>query len=589
MSLGGGGSTPGGPSGGLFIPPGQAQAAAAEAPIVQSFSDQSNAALGALGGISPAQTAYPGVLGAYQSTLNNPFAGDAITGATGAENYFLNQISPTLSAYAGTLGGVGNNLVGTIAPDIGNQLIQQISGQGPYGAAAGVGAQQSGLFNSGYGADALQLGSQLGFGGSPLIPQGNAAGQSLLSQVPSALSLLTNPQISGGASQLMSQIPQALSYIGNPTAQAGADYGVRSAGQLENAANSILNLGLDPQQALYSRTAQQVTDAQQAANAAAGIGSSPYGAGVAGQTAANFNIDWQNNLLGRQATAGQTAAGELGQGQSNIQGGLGGLLSSLTSGTGAGSNLLTGAVSPLVSAITGGTGAASQLTSSGLGALTNPTLAALSALGSGATTAQGLGQSAIESLLTPANAQSAAQLQGANALGSVFNTGTGGISGAGSLLGSVGQGLSQYLGLPYTAENAITGNQFTAAQNLTNLGNANYLLPQQTIGDINSYLNLGQSASTIANQIGATNFAQGQATGQGIGQLLGGANTLFGGGGGAGASGGLLGNLFGPSQATIDAAGGFGAFGGGSDLAATAAAGSADAGASLAPLAFLGS
>ena len=70
-------------------------------------------------------------------------------------------------------------------------------------------------------------------------------------------------------------------------------------------ASQILQTGFDPQNQLYNRTQQQVQDQLNAQNAMAGLGGTPYGAGVAGQGLSNFNIDWQNNLLNRQNQAAQ--------------------------------------------------------------------------------------------------------------------------------------------------------------------------------------------------------------------------------------------------------------------------------------------
>src|SRR5579862_5466319 len=83
----------------------------------------------------------------------------------------------------------------------------------------------------------------------------------------------------------------ALQLQGASSALSGAASAGLPAGQ------SVLQTGFDPQNALYARTAQQVGDAQQAALAQSGVANTPYGAGVAGQTASNFNIDWQNNQL----------------------------------------------------------------------------------------------------------------------------------------------------------------------------------------------------------------------------------------------------------------------------------------------------
>lgn len=80
--------------------------------------------------------------------------------------------------------------------------------------------------------------------------------------------------------------------------------GQASAGYIPQA----LAAGFDPQNALYNQKFQQQSDQQNAINAQNGIAGTPYGAGVAGQTAQNFNLDWLNQALGRQTTAANTAA-----------------------------------------------------------------------------------------------------------------------------------------------------------------------------------------------------------------------------------------------------------------------------------------
>ena len=79
-------------------------------------------------------------------------------------------------------------------------------------------------------------------------------------------------------------------------------------------ASSIMNTAMDPQQALYNRTLNQVQQQVGAQNAASGVGTTPYGAGVMDQALSNFNIDWQNNLLNRQATGASAAGGLLSSG-----------------------------------------------------------------------------------------------------------------------------------------------------------------------------------------------------------------------------------------------------------------------------------
>lgn len=77
--------------------------------------------------------------------------------------------------------------------------------------------------------------------------------------------------------------------------------------------SALVNLGFDPQNALYARTQQQVQDQNNARNAQSGVGATPYGAGLSNQANQNFNIDWQNNQLQRAATGAGAAGSLLGQ------------------------------------------------------------------------------------------------------------------------------------------------------------------------------------------------------------------------------------------------------------------------------------
>lgn len=88
-------------------------------------------------------------------------------------------------------------------------------------------------------------------------------------------------------------------------------------------ASAILQQGFDPQNALYNRTLQRVQDQSNVQNAMSGVATTPYGAGVTDQTMANFNIDWQNNLLSRMSTAGGAAGSLVGAGANAIGAGSG--------------------------------------------------------------------------------------------------------------------------------------------------------------------------------------------------------------------------------------------------------------------------
>ncbi|WP_155696607.1 hypothetical protein [Burkholderia stagnalis] len=93
--------------------------------------------------------------------------------------------------------------------------------------------------------------------------------------------------------------------------------------QLLGAGQSVFNMGLDPQSALYDRTLNQVTQQTGATNSMYGLGSSAAGAGVQNQALSNFNIDWQNNQLSRALqglqgyTGAASTAGQYGQAGAN--------------------------------------------------------------------------------------------------------------------------------------------------------------------------------------------------------------------------------------------------------------------------------
>jgi hypothetical protein len=135
-------------------------------------------------------------------------------------------------------------------------------------------------------------------------------------------------------------------------------------------------------------------------------------------------------------------------------------------------------------------------------------------------------------------------------------------------------------GLPYSTGATIASDALQGLGSQTNLGNNQFLLPQQSLNDLESYLRLGQSASGISGQLGALGLQEQSNAASGFGQLAGaGSNALFGSGG----IGGLFGSgggsaITGPAFATdaagaavplgdaaaIDAAGGGGAAASGS-------------------------
>ena len=105
--------------------------------------------------------------------------------------------------------------------------------------------------------------------------------------------------------------------------------GTAASGALNAGAMSLLpqvaqiqNTAMDPQNALYNQQSQQSADTAAVNNAQAGLTGSPYGAGAANQAATNFNINWQNNQLARQAqglTSAATGLQAAGQGAQTAQ------------------------------------------------------------------------------------------------------------------------------------------------------------------------------------------------------------------------------------------------------------------------------
>lgn len=107
--------------------------------------------------------------------------------------------------------------------------------------------------------------------------------------------------------------PYAGLYQGLSNNTAGVGYGAGSnlvgAGQSYLPyAQQTLQTGFDPQNALYNQQFQLQTDQDRASQAARGIATTPYGAGVENQANQLFNLNWQNAQLGRQATAANTAS-----------------------------------------------------------------------------------------------------------------------------------------------------------------------------------------------------------------------------------------------------------------------------------------
>lgn len=184
-----------------------------------------------------------------------------------------------------------------------------VAGLGAAAAAASLGSTIAGATGGSSGG-----GPSNGFGtGVPQYQLGNPALAdqnyiNALSTYPSFVNNITgNNGVTGPNAQNAMNFAQTAATYGTETlapAQQAAALGLQTSGMgALPFGNQILQTGFDPQNALYNRTQQQLLDQLNAVNAQQGLSGTPYGAGVIGQKLSDFNIDWQNNLLGRQATA----------------------------------------------------------------------------------------------------------------------------------------------------------------------------------------------------------------------------------------------------------------------------------------------
>ena len=322
------------------------------------------------------------------------------------------------------------------------------------------------------------------------------------------------------------------------------------AGQMGSLVNPLIQSGFDPQAALFNRTQGQLMDQTNAINAMSGVSGTPYGSSVGANALGNFDINWQNQQLGRETQAAGAAGQAAGQ-AGNLYGQAG----------------------------------QSANTAGGLYQAAPGLLSSTSSLPSSVYTGQ-IGQ-----ILQALQARNQGANQGIAGFGSLLGN-AGGAFGQGNALNMAGVGAQQtYGGAPYSTQSTIGQNALSGLTSLTNLGNNQFALPQQEIGNLMQYMGLGQSASGLSGQLGNLGFNQ---TAQGLGGLLSGANTLFGqnsllgGSSGVFGSGGLGGLLGGGGGTAADFGGGGAALGVADQLglaAPAAASGGLDAAAAL-PLAF---
>jgi len=439
---------------------------------------------GAIGGIAGGLLGGP--VGAVAGSLGGSALGGLIGGGSGGAGYSANAFNPP------------KTYVPTAQPQM-DQTYQSLENaflQGGYGmppinqspAAYAYPQAQSALgqlTNNPYANDAQYWANATQQYGLPEAGQQQAAGGYQLQNALNSLGYL--PMLGNNAfSPYFGDITGNL--INNPYygqalggAQQAAGIGGAGANQMAGAANAVLGTGFDPQSALFNQGRQQTLDAANAANAAAGLGASPYGAGNTAQALSNYGINWQNQQLGRQTQALGAAAPQFTN-AANLA----------ASSAALPSNVYTGQQNQILQALQ----AQNQAGIGGAGAMGG----LLTASG------QGLGQGA-----------------------GLQNTGLSEANMVGQLPYQTSVGQAQI------AQNAITP--------FINQGNQLYTQPEQALQNILPYLNLGQAASA-QGQIGAANQAQGLGSLLGAANpLLFGSQGLSG-ALGINPTTGLLGNLF---------------------------------------------
>lgn len=510
------GSSPAGGGGGVYTPTAQPAAD-------QMYQDITRSLFNAGGG--PAATNYPtGQSFVDQYITGSPYAGQALQGSQIAAEQMGGFYPYQTGAGYNLLGGGNNALTyGNMALQQGfSPLYQQITDytqQNPYFGLALSGASQAANIG-GQGANNLQNPIYAGLdAASPLLAGGHGA-------------LDRGNQVWGAAGPVMD------------FAKGVAD----KSGSVWDASRTVANTAFDPQSALFHRTQDQMLDQQGAINARSGIAGTPYGAGITGDAMRNFDIDWQNNQLGRQQAglgalntglnASATGLGALGQGLGALNTGAG----AYNSGLGAYGGALGQYGNAMTSAL-GNLGGSAQLGASTAGM---PSSTYTNQLGN---------------ILKALQAQQGGATQGAGAYGSLLGSAGSAYTGGAGLQNNA---LSHYLSAtqqPYNTGLGIANNALSGLSNATNLGSQQYALPQSVLNALSAYMHLGQGASGISGTLGNLGFNQ---TAQGLGGMIGGANSLLGsnsllGGssgifGGGGALGGL-GSLFGGGGAALDMAG----------------------------------
>lgn len=502
-------------------------------------------------------TLYQALLGGLGGALSPPLA-NAFGSLPGVSSFGTNIPNAFSSTPGGVSYGLGQPFVGGVGSgtitDPNNPDYLEALGGALQTATGGQNLSDLAVWLTG-GNSLLQgaLGSSLGAAGTTANNAYDLASQlgswsdiSFLPQLQNALGSQAN--INTNAAQLSNfingtlpstatwglQEGNAIQNYTNAALATNQPLAQQYGSNLGNYANSILNTAFDPQSALYNQLQNQVSQQAAAANASAGLGGSAYGASTTANALSNFDINWQNQQLARQAQG-------------------------LSSAAPAYSTATSLPFSPIA--------AASPQYAAAQSLETNP-------LVQGGAIQQQVAQLLNGATMMPGNVAGQFGNLGAQA-GSLGSTAaslpylplTGALTTAGdigSLLGTA----NTLQGLPYNTQSGNTSNALQALGSMTNLGNQQFTIPQQLANDLQSYLQLGQAASGLSGQLGALGLNEQQSSLAGIGSALGtGSNLLFGTQGLSGAlglgSGGLLGGLGGgTSAATASSLADIGAIGG---------------------------
>src|SRR6516225_7616664 len=171
---------------------------------------------------------------------------------------------------------------------------------GMFGGGSNQPQMQPNPIPAGVGVNALTGG---GLQGITQLPQYNLGGAYMPCYETALSQYLQNPY-GGGAIGAASQFGGAAQNIANQ--------GFGNAATIGGSVGPIMQQAFDPQQALYARTAGQVSDAERAQLTASGLGQTPWGAGAYGQTMSDFNLNWNDRMLQRMLSGVQGAEGAAG-------------------------------------------------------------------------------------------------------------------------------------------------------------------------------------------------------------------------------------------------------------------------------------